>query len=766
VTIVSVLHPYPRGSYVPQAQPTLDGCPSADIDPVDYEIISHRLHSINDENGTTLMRTSGSPVVVFSRDFNSAIMSAKGEHIYFGRQVQTHVGGLDLAVRFLLESSVLLAESDRPSQGIHEGDMFVCNDPWIACGHANDIAVVAPVFHDGEIAFWTGNVLHHVDVGGSHPGSRDCTSRTVLEEASFVPPLKIVEAGVLRPDITAIIERQSRLSSYVALDLRAQVAGNTVAAQRLVDTMDEFGRQTVGDVVAQVLMRAEAAFCERLAQVPDGTWRERTFIDGKNSTDGSLLRVGMQLEKVGNRLIFSDDGSAPQQDGPVNGTFCGWRSGIICSIMTAMGADTPATPGGALRHIEFVPASGTILQSDFPAPVNRGTGLGVGVTAGLAMRLLNRALACSADGATSVQATPGIQPIFTVDMTGRHIGGSRFLRVFTDTIACGSGAMWGMDGDNTGGDSINFGATIPNVEEYEGFGGFLYLYRREERDTGGAGANRGGNTIGYAFTPYKAAECEIHVLGWGVAFPPFSGIFGGYPCASRYATITRDSDLWAQVEQGKWPSATDDLAGATSVLPGRAQRVNLQPGDVVAVIGGGGGGSGDPLERDPELVARDVSRGDISVNHALETFGVQIAEDGAVQGTETSVSRMAIRGARSAPLQSPRRANDAQHDTRPSSPLFGAGPHPYIRESHKAYRCGSCEAYLSDSGDWYLEGCAITDHPLHDLGDRFLDPRHFTEEPIVVRRYACPGCGLLFEVDVAPVSQLVPASAVQWVVPR
>jgi len=50
----------------------------------------------------------------------------------------------------------------------------------------------------------------------------------------------------------------------------------------------------------------------------------------------------------------------------------------------------------------------------------------------------------------------------------------------------------------------------------------------------------------------------------------------------------------------------------------------LKPGDVVTIDAAGGGGFGNPLERDPEMVASDVIEGYVSLERAKEDYGVII----------------------------------------------------------------------------------------------------------------------------------------------
>ena len=68
----------------------------------------------------------------------------------------------------------------------------------------------------------------------------------------------------------------------------------------------------------------------------------------------------------------------------------------------------------------------------------------------------------------------------------------------------------------------------------------------------------------------------------------------------------------------KWVERAD---GTREVLPSKCHDVPVSPGDVLHFVTWGGGGWGDPLERDPELVALEVRRGLVTAKGG-ERYGV------------------------------------------------------------------------------------------------------------------------------------------------
>src|SRR3990170_2200727 len=118
------------------------------VDPLTYEVIRHRLASVTNEMGEALMRMSGSPIVTDANDFDFALSDELGQEVQVGLYNTMLVGSVDLAIYWTLQH-----RAENP--GIAEGDMFLCNDPWVGGGlHQNDAMVYQPVFWEGELFGW------------------------------------------------------------------------------------------------------------------------------------------------------------------------------------------------------------------------------------------------------------------------------------------------------------------------------------------------------------------------------------------------------------------------------------------------------------------------------------------------------------------------------------------------------------------------------------------------------------------------------------
>jgi N-methylhydantoinase B len=332
------------------------------VDPITYEVVRHHLWNINEELGMTIQRISGSPVAMYAFDLNSSIFTEDGEFIYYG-PYQLYMSGVsDVQVKWTLEH-----RSANP--GIFEGDMFLSNDPWVGAAHQMDVTLLCPIFWEGKLFCWITNVLHQYDVGGITPGSFCPNARDAFDEGILIPPVKIIERGELRRDIEAVYLRASRKPYLVALDLRAQIAGNVAAGRRIVKLIERYGPDVVKGVMRRIIDTAETAFLQKMAKLPDGVFRERTYVEVARVGDRGTYQVLLTMEKRGDQLVFDNAGTAPQT-GAINTTYSGWRGSILTAVNELLCWDQLYAIGGALRHIQFRPALGAFTCATHPASVS------------------------------------------------------------------------------------------------------------------------------------------------------------------------------------------------------------------------------------------------------------------------------------------------------------------------------------------------------------------------------------------------------------
>ena len=705
-----------------------------EIDPVTYEVLRHNLWQINEEHGATIQRLSGSPVAMYALDLNPSILTEDAEFVYFGPYMQYMSGVTDTQVKWTLEH-----RSDNP--GINEGDMFIANDPWVGAAHQQDVMLLCPVFWEGELFCWVTNCLHQYDIGGITPGSFCPSAESVYDEGIMLPPLKIIENYEIRKDIEAVYLRASRKPQLVALDFRAQVAGNTTARDRIVELIKRYGPATVKGVMKRIVENSEEAYLDKMRKLPDGEWFDRTYIEACRPGDRRTHRVVLGLRKEGTKLIFTNDGSAPQE-GAMNATYSGWRGSIMVAINELLCWDQYFAVGGALRHIEFDPTPGTLNCADFPASVSTAPIQSMEISLYPAYNVISKMIFPDEETRRDIMCIGGTSQWPATIFRGVDQWGERYGYLLVDPIGGAIGAFSMADGINTGGQARTPICKLPNIEHTEQSFPLLFLYRKELADSGGAGQYRGGLSAESCFIPHNTDVVTQDTLSSGNALPTSPGMMGGFPSTTNAYTFVRNSDIFDRIEQRDMPVDASEVRGDEVILELRQENFEQQPNDVYAVRWTGGGGFGDPFDRDPEDIEQDLEDLAITAEAAKQIYGAIIDDNGQVDVEATAAERARIRKARVNGGAPAPRSGEMQY--RISTTLD-------VREdaSGRYWACHKCEADLGALNSNYKAQCIQDSSPFNVANPLIGDPALYIDDAVEFRQFYCPGCGTLIDNEVA-----------------
>ena len=243
--------------------------------------------------GEALKRMSGSLAVTDANDFDVAIADPFGETVQVGPYNTQLVASIGFGIQWILSN-----RSGNP--GIAEGDMFLCNDPWIGGGlHQNDVSLFAPIFHDGELFGWTVAVAHQLDVGGVSPGSWTPRAQDIFWESLPTPPVRIVHKGEMQRDVEDVYLRRSRTPQLVGLDLRAKMGANLIGHERIHELIKKYGADVVQAVMQRQMNDAEARLRQKLLQCPDGTWTAESYQEQSMQGDRGLHAIRCRMTKQG-----------------------------------------------------------------------------------------------------------------------------------------------------------------------------------------------------------------------------------------------------------------------------------------------------------------------------------------------------------------------------------------------------------------------------------------------------------------------------------
>ena len=390
---------------------------------------------------------------------------------------------------------------------------------------------------------------------------------------------------------------------------------------------------------------AESRLRAKLFEIPDGTWTSVAHQDSARSGDREIYKIVLSVTKVGDRLTFDFTGTDPQVDGLINCTYAGLRGGIMPIVLTTLCGDIPWACGGIYRCIEIVSEPGTINNCTFPAGIGKASVASTWATQNVVTECLAGMLDAHPEHRRRAMSVCCGTWDFVL-LAGVDQRGSGFVTMVCDSMAGGLGARTGADGVDTGGLACIPMGRVADVEMNEFAFPMLYLWRREEADSGGAGRFRGGVGASSCFVPHDSPLGGVHLVvsAPGKALPLASGLSGAFPAGTQHDVLLRGTGVAAMFAEGRIPASLDAVGGEPDLLPSHHE-TDLGPSDVYYTHWQGGGGYGDPLLRDPEAVAADVEAHKVSDRGAREVYGVVLV-DGSPDVAATTDERGRLRRTR------------------------------------------------------------------------------------------------------------------------
>src|SRR5499426_889724 len=569
-------------------------------DPIALELFKNALFAIADEMALTIVRTSYSGVIKDNMDFSTAFCDARGKLVAQGLTLPGHLGSIPTA----LEAVMRRYEDD-----IAPGDVFMLNDPYEGGMHLPDIFVFKPIYVDGRRLAFAATVCHHTDVGGRVPGSNASDSTEIYQEGIRIPPVKFYAAGKRNDALLAVIERNVRLPVRLNGDLRAQLAACYIAETQFLELVKRHGVDTVADYMQEVIDYAERVTRAAIRELPDGEFFFEDWLDDDGIDFDRPIRLCVTLKKTLDRIVADWTGTSPQVRGAINNTLSFTKAATYTAIRSVLPANIPNNEG-VFRAIEVIAPPGTIANAVLPAAcAARGlTGLRMTdcIFGALAMLLPDKVKAVGDGGNTGISIGgyyADRRPFIYVDFTCGAWG----ARSWTD----------GLDGNS----HMFANMASHSIEITEAEHPISLLAYEFVPDKAGAGRYRGGVPFKRDYR-FNEKEGVLQVRSDRRDHRPF-GLYGGSP--------GQPSENYLNPE------------GENRTLPGKLT-MTIKAGDVFRHVLAGAGGWGDPLERDPAAVLKDVRNELLSRAKAAADYGVVVdVERWAVDEQATKRRRDEIR---------------------------------------------------------------------------------------------------------------------------
>jgi len=557
-------------------------------DPAAFEIVKNSLFKIAEEMRIVLCKTAYSPILKSAGDFSCGVFDCKGDMVAQGPDLPIHLGSMPDAVRAVVQAF---------GSDVHEGDVFIHNDPYFGGSHLPDVNVVRPAFNDGKLLGYACLRAHWPDIGSATPGSYGAVTE-IFGEGLRLPPLRLVSKGTLNTELEKVILWNVRTPDERQGDLGAQLAATLRATERLKSLAQRYGTDRLIAYMDEVMSYSERLMRAALADLPDGEGYFEDFCDGDgipDDADGNdaSFWIRMKVKKTGDHLLVDFAGTDPRVAGPMNAVLSVTRSGIFCGLKMCVDPNSLIPPNsGCWRTIEVVAPRNSVVNAEFPAPVVYSNHEMSHRVADMVMGALvhfwpNQVMACS-QGTSAVLTLGGVDP-----RSGRRY-------VSYETIKGGFGARPNKDGINVIASTISNTMNTP-VEVLEM--AFPFRIERYEinPDSGGVGRYRGGCGARRTWRMLEGADAVGTLCMERMRSAPF-GLLGGKAGAAAVVTLT-----------------TPD--GKTRHLPSKGA-FQAPPGSVVDMITPGSGGFGPPAERDGAAIEADLKAGYVTPEAMKREYGV------------------------------------------------------------------------------------------------------------------------------------------------
>ena len=568
-------------------------------DPVTMQVIRYGLEAIADDMGYNLMRMGRTTIVKEIMDINCAILDSTG-----GILAQAHLCPL---MMFSLPATA--ANMLKRVEHFDEGDVIICNDPYLGGQHLLDMQFFAPVLHEGEPVAFVANIAHQLDMGGAVPGGVAGGLTEIYQEGLRIPFVKLYRGGEEDRQLFDLISRNIRIPEKTLEDFRAQAATTAGGVQRVKNLVNKYGLKTFRECTAMLLDYGEKIVRQAIQAMPDGDFTGVDTVDDDGCSEDPF-KVQVNVHIRGDTMKVDFNGSSRQARGNINCPLSCTQGGVF---YTMVGIVDPymVINSGTFRPIEVESEEGLITNPRPPAGVTARSQTMTKVTEAMlkAMsRVLPNKVVSGSHGQACTCSFNGIRP-----ETGKR---------FSYIEIQGGGAGARPDKDGPDGQDLHLGRfmnTPVEAAELE----YPVMVERYEfiPDSGGAGEHRGGLSL----------RRDIRF---------FTDV-----------TWARYADRQKSAPQGLF-GGKEGTRGAFTLNPGTAEEQKqkskgvsqLKAGDVLSILLPGSGGYGDPRERDPELVRWDVLNGKVSLESAGRDYLVAFNDDLTINKKETEVLRAKTKG--------------------------------------------------------------------------------------------------------------------------
>ncbi len=561
------------------------------------QIMWNRLIAVVEEQARIMIRTAFSTTVREAGDLSAGVFDLHG------RMMAQAVTGTPGHVNSMAESVCHFLKKF-PTQTMNPGDHYITNDPWLGTGHLHDLTVVSPAFYKGKIVGLFANTAHVIDIGGLGMGPE---GRSVFEEGMYIPIVRCFDQGRPNETFFDFIRAGSRLPVELEGDIYSLCACNDAGARRLVEMMSEFELESLDPLAQFIFDNSLRATVAEIARLPGGTFSSEIWSDGYEEP----VRLVARMRILDDAIEVDFDGTSGLSSRGINVPPAYCRAYASFGIKCVVAPDIPNN-WASLTPFRMIIPDGCILNAPHPYPVSVRHVIGH-LLPDLMMGCLYQAVPerVTAEGASALW-NPPLRGGSSV--SGQARGNKPVITDFEIITfnSGGTGARLTQDGLNA--TAFPSGVRTMPVEATENVAPIIIWRKELKPDSGGAGRMRGGT--GQIMEIGTKGELEF--------------------------SVNASFDRIAHAPKGR-AGGGEGAAGVVKRKSGAALRTKgyqvIPDGERLILELPGGAGMGNPSARDPDLVARDVRDGLVSIENARFLYLVAIAQDGTPDWAATSILR-------------------------------------------------------------------------------------------------------------------------------
>jgi N-methylhydantoinase B len=561
------------------------------------QIMWNRLIAVVEEQARIMIRTAFSTTVREAGDLSAGVFDLHG------RMIAQAVTGTPGHVNSMAESVGHFLKKF-PIETMNPGDHYITNDPWLGTGHLHDLTVVSPAYYKGKIVGLFANTAHVIDIGGLGMGPE---GRSVFEEGMYIPIVRCFDQGKPNETFFDFIRAGSRLPVELEGDIYSLCACNDAGARRLVEMMDEFGLESLESLTQFIFDNSLRATLIEIGRLPEGTFSNEIWSDGYEEP----VRLAARMRIFGNGIEVDFDGTSGLSSRGINVPPAYCRAYASFGIKCVVAPDIPNN-WASLAPFRMIIPEGCILNAPHPYPVSVRHVIGH-LLPDLMMGCLHQAVPdrVTAEGASALWNPPlrGGSSVSGQARGNKPVIGDFEIITFNSG---GTGARPAQDGLNA--TAFPSGVRTMPVEATENVAPIIIWRKELKPDSGGAGRTRGGTGQIMEIGTKGDLEFSVNASFDRIAHAP-KGRDGGRNGA---------------------PGVVKQKSGVT--LRTKGYQV-IPDGERLVLELPGGAGMGNPSTRDPELVARDVRDGLVSIENARLVYRVEIDQHGMPDWAVTSTLR-------------------------------------------------------------------------------------------------------------------------------